>query len=340
MRSRFYCAVLVVICTAAQLLAAEISSEPGRRRAVRRPPPCAASPSVTESDVTAIAVDTTHIYFGDSSGNIHRVSKSGGAVESVSGMSGTMVLFAEVDDRNVYFVAQSRADGSHTIYSAPKNGGAPVILAGGFFVYRILPDGDWLYLVAPGTMHGSVWDPNGQILRVRRDGSHVETLASGLRGPVGMVIDGDELYFSERGTSFSDTSGGIRRMSKEGGSVTVVASLPGALMLAQDATHIFSVRVASSDLGAIDMISKSDGSVTPLVSGVGFDVLEPLEFFGDSLYFGNVLSSGVAGIEALRTATGERRTIAEVHEGGFPDFAIDSCGVYYSSAAGILRAGP
>lgn len=338
MRLRILCAVFAIVALAAAATAGVTPDASHRRRAIRIPAPCT-SFSVAADHATDIAVDETHLYFGDNDGNVHRVSKRGGTPSLVVNIPGSWIIFIAVDAEQVYFLARERATNKDTVRAVAKGGGVPILLSDVGFVYEMISDGEWLYLVHPGTyVSGSMWKADGRLLRVRTDGSATETLAAPLRGPVGLLIDGDDLYFSERGTDPADQSGGLRRMPKAGGPVTKVADIPGALMLTGDTTHLFAFRIEGSDRGALDMVPKSGGAAVQLASGVYFETFQPLTVLGDSVYFGDLVSGNTVKIDAIRPATGERRTVS-TFQGGFPQIAIDSCGVYYSTPTTIERGG-
>lgn len=311
---------------------------PVRRRAVAHPPVCETSAITTASGVIDLAVDDAYVYFGDSGGSLWRVVKSGGSPDLLSRMIGTSIYFLAIDASNLYFQAGDLTSGLQSVYVIPKSGGQPKLLVSSLrWALDMIPDGDWLYVLSAGSLGPPPWPSDGRIMRVRKDGTALETIASALRAPMAMRLDGDTLYFTEAGTSPADPDGGVRRVPKSGGAITTVATLPVAWALAQDGTSLYVMRVIGSDLGAVDVVSKRDGSVTPLLSAVGFEPIEPMEVVGGSLVFMNVVSATKARIEALPLAGGERRIVREFAR-NFPQFAADSCAVYFSTPSGIEKA--
>lgn len=297
---------------------------------------CPESFSVPQSDVTAIAVDQTHVYFTHG-GRIERVPLEGGKAAGLANFGDAWVMDLALDDDDVYFLVRNRKDNGDSVGVIPKSGGTAIALLRGVYASAMVPDGEWMYVADPGSMRAS--NADGRIIRVKRDGSEAEALASGLDLVMGMLLDGDSVYFSEAGQAGRRRSGGVRRVAKSGGKVERLAKLPGAWTLTSDGSTLYAVHISGNHDGSISAISKSDGRVRQLVSKFKFEVIAPLHYSSGSLYFGNVVSQTKARLEAFNVADGTRRTIAEF-EGGFPRIAVDRCGVYYSTTAGLERAAP
>lgn len=317
-----------------------VASSQARRRSVAPTQPCRPGVIATQSGVSDIAADPANLYFGEDSGRVHRVAKSGGPSTPLVTMSESWITFLAVDAIDVYFAARSRSTGLDSIYAVPKSGGTPrLLLSDVLSAWEMVPDGDWLYLLAVGNLSHMPWPADGRVVRIRKDGSAVETVAGNLRAPLGMVIDGESVYFTEAGANPADPAGGVRRVSKSGGTVATVAPLAGAWTLAQDAENLYAVDISRGERnGAIHSVSKRDGSIRQLATGIAFEVIEPVEVFNGSLYFMNLLGSTRAQIEALPVTGGDRRIVAEF-DWGFPQFVIDGCGIYYSTPVGIERVG-
>jgi hypothetical protein len=286
--------------------------------------PCPAF-SVPYQDVTAVAVDERDVYFSQG-GFVLRVPKEGGTPRRIVNLPDERVMYLALDDANVYFLARNKTRRTDGIYSVAKTGG-PAARIVDIYAHEIIPEGEWLYLLCPGA---------GRILRVRKDATAIETLASGLRLAMGMVLDGDSIYFSE--TDPRSLTGSVRRVPKSGGRVTRVANVRGATALTHDEANLYVARLPERN-GSIDAVSKSDGKVKNLVRGIMFETIEPLVVHRDSLYVGNMVGGDAIQLEAVRPSTGERRTIQKL-DGGFPRFATDACGVYFITREGIERASP
>lgn len=311
------------------------SENESRRRAAAHPALCSSGVVASATGATDVVVDDRDVFFGDSGGRPWRVAKSGGTPALLTSMAGTAVNFLALDASSVYF--QTQSGDAASVYTIPKGGGDPKLLVSGlYWSLDMIPDGDWLYIVAAGRIGPPPWPVEGRILRVRKDGSAQETLATSLRTPMAMRLEGDVLYFTEAGTNLSDTTGGVRRMPKNGGAITSLANVPLAWALAQDAGCLYVLRVIGSDLGAVDVVSKSDGSVKPLITSVSFEPFEPMEVVGGRLVFMHTLSSSSVRIDALPLPGGERQTIRE-YARNFPQFAADACAVYYSTPTAIER---
>jgi hypothetical protein len=150
-------------------------------------PPCPSSFSIPQPDVTDIAVDETDVYFSHE-GFIRRVSKEGGSPIVIAKLSGKWVMYLVTDDTNVYFAARDKTDRVDAVYRISKNGGAATLLVKGIYAAEMIPDGDWLYIAYPGLPARKI---PGQIIRVKKDGSAIETVVTGLRMTMGMLLEGE-----------------------------------------------------------------------------------------------------------------------------------------------------
>lgn len=333
MRSRSLAVFLIVICAGATLDAQSTS----RRRSIRMQA-CDPGVIVSHAGVTGIAVDSQHVYFTNSRGELYRLARSGGPPRLLASIPGTESDFIAIDGTNVYFQSRGRSL-TDSVYAVPKAGGEPVLLLQDLRgAFELVANGEWLYILEAGTLRPGSWLADGEIVRVRKDGSAHETIASNLKAPAAMELDGDFIYFTECGTGPADPAGGVRRVAKSGGAVTSIATVVGAWALAQDMTTLYVLRNIGQETGEIDAVSKLDGTVTPMIAGIRFEVIAPIEVYGDALYFMNLVNGTTARIEVLPLHGGDWRSLREF-QWNFPQIEIDSCGVYFSTPYGIERAG-
>ena len=110
---------------------------------------------------------------------------------------------------------------TYSIYAIAKNGGAVVTLADGVWLPKQLAvDDRFVYWASYGTV---IKDPqvasDGKIERVDKDGMNRVILASGLSGPTSVAVDDSFVYFTESGLAAGNSSSGVRRVPKDGGTV-------------------------------------------------------------------------------------------------------------------------
>lgn len=288
-------------------------------------------------EVFDIAVDESGLYF-TSGGSLWRVPLGNGSPTPIGYLKDRSLMMITVDDTRIFVMVRSRTDGD-SVLAIPKSGGVATELLRGITASAMAQDGDWLYILSPGTFARGRSNGDGAIVRVKKDGSKWERIATGLRMPMGLLLDGDRLYVSERGIDSSDTSGGVKWLPKGGGRTKRLAKVPLSMAMAQDRSNLYVATLGGEHQGSIHSVSKSDGNARELVDGIRFELILPLEVFDDSLYFGTMIDERRARIEAIDLDDGARRTVAEI-EGGSPFIAVDRCGVYYSTSKGIERAGP
>lgn len=309
-----------------------------RQRPVTHPLPCSSGVVAINSQVIDIAVDRGFVYYGDYAGNLYRVSRHGGTPTLLAAMAGRWTMFLAVDDERVYFVSREIPSNRESIYAIAKSGGSPSLITDSGGGFEVVVDEDWVYAIAPGTPQpNATWLRDGSIRRFRKDGTATETIASSLKAPMGMVIDGETIYFTEYGLSINDASGGLRSVPKTGGAVSNLASFPHAIGIAQSATTLYVFRkLPGSQFGAVSEVSKAGGAPTPFADTIGFNVLPAMQVRGDWLFFLNLLDDAVGQIEVMPLGSGPR-TVLSQHQWGFPQIAVDSCAVYFSTTAGVER---
>ncbi|MGZ3478004.1 MAG: hypothetical protein ACXVCJ_26125, partial [Polyangiales bacterium] len=139
----------------------------------------------TSGRPVGIALDDTHVYWTDSDpGVVARVSKSGGAVETIYS-GGDKTVGIAVDATHVYWSEW----GSGRIAKAPKGGGATVLLASDQKGARAIAiDDGRVYFTHP---------PSGSIKSVAKGGGAVFTHASGQKHPYAIALDATTIYWAD-----------------------------------------------------------------------------------------------------------------------------------------------
>ena len=282
-----------------------------------------------------VALDTDHAYFGDESGHVWSVPKSGGATVKLATLTGAdHILGVAVDANNVYCAAAQGhglvgegTAGSGQIVSIPKTGGSPTTLAGGLNGPAVLvADDQFLYWTELGTQNGSSLNRDGRLQRVAKTGGAVQRLTSGLATPGGLVLDGSLLYFGETGGIPGSAAGpaGVRSVPAAGGAVSNLLDGKPAYYMAADASFIYFV---SANEGGLYRIPKAGGSFDKIyVSGSPFP--EWVAVDGGKVYFITYDPSGVTGsLNVVDSSGGSPLTLKS---GMLSPLwaALDSCAVY------------
>ena len=241
-----------------------------RRRAVTPGDPahCVTGALATGRYATLLAADDDHVYYIDGFGTLSRLPKSGGVEEMLTnpfedGLRDWLPMSMEVDATHVYIGALpveaifSPMPGA--ILTMPKDGGVPGVLVSGVITPIALAlDQTHVYWASVGTLDfpsGSV-APDGKIERVTKDGATRETLAEDLSAPLGLALDGNDVYFGESGIADGDPSFGLYRVAKNGGEVATVYAAASVGPLAIDGNTIV-IFGASEEANGILAIEKS-----------------------------------------------------------------------------------
>lgn len=223
-------------------------------------------------DPMALAQDESHLYWtevgdllqADSlDGRILRVSKSGGAVETlVTGIQNP--TFLTVDDTSVYWssvgdiLAPDPAD--YGLWQAPKAGGAPVQLASTTGDAGVAVFGDTLYFTDFIA---------GTISSLPTAGGSPTLLASGQDGPVRIEADATHVYWSNEG------SNDLWRVVISGGTPEPLGATESRTQrFALDETHVYFFSP-----GGLSRLAKAGGVIEPLTTttDVGRDIASGAE---------------------------------------------------------------
>jgi hypothetical protein len=201
-----------------------------RRAATPGGPACDLGVLVPATYAGLMTIHGEFLYFLDDYGSISRVPKDGGTVETLSDpFEDDLPIAIAADDTNVYVsVLPFQALFTPTtgsVVAVPNSGGVVRTLASGVdTAFTLQADGGYVYWAAPGILdfdNGAFVTP-GKIERIRADGSARQVLAEGVEGSYSLALDAQDVYFGQTGDGEGGGTIGLYRVSRSGGSVTLV----------------------------------------------------------------------------------------------------------------------
>lgn len=139
--------------------------------------------SVDGVELEGIVIDATHIYYADRRGWIGRVEDDGSDPRD-DWHAAKRVRRLAIDEDAVYWTSDTSA------FRVEKDGGGEIVLVDNVGYGTIVIDGEYAYITVADA---------GRVVRVnKRDGGGLVELATGLGHPLGLAVDRDSLYFTER----------------------------------------------------------------------------------------------------------------------------------------------
>ncbi len=235
-----------------------------RRRAItpRGPAECANATLVRATYANLLAVDGEFVYLVDEMGVLSRVPKLGGDVQPLADPLDEWLPFAmTVDDTRIYIgvlpIEALDVPMPGAILTVPKGGGVPgVLLSGVITPITLATDATHLYWASAGTYdfnEGTIAS-DGKVERVTKDGGVRETLASDLSAPVGLALDGNDVYFGQTGGADDDDTVGLYRVPKGGGAIATLFDdvLAGPIVIDGNTLVVLGDAEAGSAVLAID----------------------------------------------------------------------------------------
>lgn len=316
-------------------LRSRVTAAPLRHRAVSPPKGGACPQGVIAQPVDAtwlaLAEDGT-LFYADRSDGILRVSKSGGSPVRIAPLIGIEIELFALDATTIYFVTVDN-DITGSIYSVPRSGGTPKLLAANLPAPIDLKiDGTSIYWLNLGTIMGEDVAADGSIEVMLKNGSGRQKLAGSLSAPAMFDIDDTGIFFAETGIGVGSSSSGLRRLPKAGGAVTKLVDGPPVFALALTATDVVYSGVGSDDLGVF-RVPKTGGAPQTLFTGfLGLAI-----FIRDAVAYVAALDEGFdTAIVAVPVAGGAFRLIRTVDLDSFA-LALDDCAVYYGAELALQR---
>jgi hypothetical protein len=186
----------------------------------------ATPPSTVGSiDGRSVAASDTTAYLSDTSSQIWAVPASGGTLGRFAMASSSNAVLA-VDSSGVYWAALVGGT-----FQASPDGGAPLLLAAGY------PNG--LALDATSVYTTTT---DGHVVAVPKGGGTATPIdqAPANTGTGGIAVDDAYVYWTHTATSDGGTTGAVHKVSKTGGSSTVLATTTSWVMsIAVDATCVY-----------------------------------------------------------------------------------------------------
>lgn len=229
-----------LLCLTASCLAPGEGDEPTSKAesAIVTPPTVIA----TEQTVpVGVVVDAHNAYwvnaigFGEEPGNIMATPKAGGGPVQLFQEQVAAIGFLMIDATRIYWSMGATEPGVGGIQAKAKTGGPPVDLVTGLRVFAaVLSDKD-IFFASP--------DDGGKILRVKKTGGPITTLASnlgpGLDNVPTIALASNKVFFTQS-TFGVECDGAVRFVPRTGGPVTNVAqNICHLIGLAADATAIY-----------------------------------------------------------------------------------------------------
>lgn len=261
--------------------------------------------------IQTIADDDSFVYFGTLTGRLQRVAKSSNVATMLTTAPGKVAELTVDASTIFYALPLLQADGTTktTLYSIPKGGGTPTQLVEvNELVGTMESDATHLYWIVPSR---SFSEATGKVQKVSKSGGSVTTLAQNLAVPYDLLIDGENVYFTEDGLNRTPPYG-LSRVSRNGGSVTKIAGTrPGFEVLAVEGGNVIYSAWESDVNQGIYRVAATGGTPTALRSGL----FSPSHFekAGDKIYFSSArydLSNGDQGALQVIEPSGNVATLS------------------------------
>lgn len=197
------------------------------------PDPEALEPVATgHPDVWEMAADATHVYWVeagqlDERGDLRRMARGGGTVETLASIDGRTYALA-LGDTDVFLAQTFGGNGGYqgSVVRVAKTGGDPVVLTEGFNPTSVTVDGAWVYYSLARSPDGSIW-------RVAADGGTPELVVDDVDNPWDLVAADGDLYYSEM------NRGRMMRVTPGAAPVVLADGWIGTLWMDVDATHVY-----------------------------------------------------------------------------------------------------
>ena len=240
------------------------------------------------------------------------------------------------DATTLYFLAVDNTTELGAVYSLPKAGGMAVRLATEIETpLAIAIDDAYIYWIDVGTFTGSAIKPNGKVERVKKNGESRQTLTSGLSTPLDIALDSTDVYFGETGLAMGNPSAGLRKVGKNGGTVTKLTD--GRAVVAVDIAGTAAFYSSAADADASDpqlsRIATAGGTSTTLYRDA---LILELQVDGETILMMAPENDDSDFLASLPKSGGQARVL---RRGVFDSYtlAFDACAVYYGVDGSLER---
>lgn len=236
-----------------------------------------------------LALDKDNVYF-TSGIRLNGVPKAGGTVNTLDAQFSSQSI--AVDDKAIYGVPGNygpydrlakigKAGGESTEIASVKR---PNLSTAPNGYSSMALDDSGVYVADSG---------NGRILKFPLAAGKPKPLATGLKKPFDLVIDGSNVYFSLAG-------GELMMMSKAGGKTIKLASgLVESARIAADSAAIYSTLTAKDGGASLVKVTQSDGSVTKIAPVPDSHLVSAVALDKDCVYWAERFDATKSVIYAL-----------------------------------------
>jgi hypothetical protein len=311
------------------------------RHRAAAPPVACFSAVLAEASTGTVVLDNGFVYYGDwASRGVYRVAKTGGAPQLLAIFPCCVVTQMVADADHVYVAMRRHGEAIqapndkwvYDIVSIGKGGGAVVTLAQGVWLpQQLAVDDQFVYWASLGTVIG---DPkfasDGKVERVEKDGTGRTTLASGLSGPTSVAVDDSFVYFGESGLAEGNTSKGVRRVPRNGGTVQRLYDNPVDLLALNGDDLYLLYENYSANKTSITRVAKAGGQVKRSFTDV-LVIYNPMTIFDGRIYYYSKAKDSAAVASVTLDLEGRRVHVERLLNG--QQIGVDSCALYISTVA-------
>lgn len=336
------------LCLYALLLIAALPMSAAKRRAVvPGTARCTFGPLAANTFPLYLTSDGQYVYwFDDADAALKRVPVGGGESEYLGTVDDALPLSIAVDEETLYlgvlpFEAIVQPVPGR-ILAVPKVGGTvETLISGVSGPWDLAVDATHLYWADAGTVHlfEEEIDPNGKIERASKNGSNRQTLAENLSAPLGLALDGNDVFYGETGLATGDPTVGLYRVAKSGGTIATL----------DDDTAVADIAIAGDSLvlwggnatygTALFRIHISGSDLTPLVADDG--MWSPPQIFDGRAYY---LTENEEGEDSIRWIDVENPVVPITVFDGIittESFVLDDCAVTFGDGETLtIRRAP